>query len=237
MLALASSPTLAEVLARGDVWRGDALASLPETTIPSGYAKLDAELPGKGWPKGNLTELLVDRSGVGEISLLLPALASLSAAGGCLALVTPPYVPHAPAWAAAGIAPERLLVVQAGRQTAWCLEQLLKSGGLAAVLAWPDAAIDARALRRLQVAAEGQSVFAVLLRSTASAATPSPAPLRIQLNADEESLRLRILKRRGRPASQALTLTIARPGRVKRVVAGLAFSPADTGSSAVTAIA
>ena len=33
---------LADVLARGDVWRGDTLASLPEATIPSGYSELDA---------------------------------------------------------------------------------------------------------------------------------------------------------------------------------------------------
>ena len=33
---------LAAVLARGDIWRGDALASLPEASIPSGHAALDA---------------------------------------------------------------------------------------------------------------------------------------------------------------------------------------------------
>ena len=72
---------LADVLARGDVWRGDTLATLPESAIPSGHAELDAELPGGGWPRGNLTEILVDRSSVGEMSLLLPALARLSADG------------------------------------------------------------------------------------------------------------------------------------------------------------
>ena len=109
---------LAAVLARGDIWRGDALASLPETSIPSGHAALDAELPGGGWPRGNLTEILVDRSGLGEMALLLPALAQLSAAGGWLALVAPPWLPHAPAWAAAGVALERLVIVRAGRQAA-----------------------------------------------------------------------------------------------------------------------
>ncbi len=108
---------LAEVLARGDVWCGDTLASLPGATIPSGHPELDAELPG-GW----------------------------------LALVAPPWLPHAPSWAAAGVVPERLVVVRAGRQVAWCLEQLLASGGFAGVLAWPETGLDARALRRLQVA-------------------------------------------------------------------------------------
>ncbi len=132
---------LADVLARGDVWRGDTLAALPETTIPSGHAELDAELPGGGWPRGNLTELLVDQGGVGEMSLLLPALAHLSAAGGWLALVAPPWQAHAPAWQAAGIALERLVVVRAGQQVGWCVEQLLACGGFAGVLAWPEAGI------------------------------------------------------------------------------------------------
>ena len=201
MNAVPSPLALAEILARVDIWRGDALPGLPAGTISSGHPELDAELPGGGWPRGNLTEILCDRSGMGEIGLLLPTLARLSGEGGFLALIAPPWLPHAPAWAAAGVAPERLLVIQPGKQGAWCIEQLLKSGGFAGLLAWPEAAIDARALRRLQVAAEGQSVFAVLWRATAAAAAASPAPLRIALETAAAGLSLRILKRRGRPAS------------------------------------
>lgn len=228
---------LADVLARGDVWRGDTLPGLADRAITSGYPELDAELPGGGWPRGNLTEILVDRSGIGEMSLLLPALARLSGEGGLLALVAPPWLPHAPAWAAAGVAPERMLVIRPGKQAAWCVEQLLKSGGFAGLLAWPESGIDARGLRRLQVAAEGQAVFAVLWRPTAAAAIPSPAPLRLALDAAADGLAVRILKRRGRPASRLLAIDIPRPGRNKRVVAGPAFSPADSGSIAATAVA
>jgi len=228
---------LAEVLARGDVWCGDTLPGLTEAGIPSGHAELDAELPGGGWPRGNLTEILVDRSGLGELSLLLPALAQLSAAGGWLALVAPPWLPHAPAWAAAGVAPERLVVVRAGRQAAWCVEQLLASGGFAAVLAWPPAGLDARTLRRLQLAAAGRPVFACLWRSTAAGASPSPAPLRIALAAGEGGLSLRIVKRRGRPAARPLILSIPRPGRTNRVVAGPALSPVAARSAALAALA
>ena len=87
MNALPLPVALADVLARGDVWRGDTLASLPEATIPSGYPELDAELPGGGWPRGGLSEFLVERSSVGELSLLLPALASLSRAEGTAGLI------------------------------------------------------------------------------------------------------------------------------------------------------
>ena len=227
---------LDDILARPDVWRGR-LAGAKVPALSSGFPALDAELPGGGWPRGNLTEFLIDRGGLGELSLLLPALAQLSAAGGWLALVAPPWLPHAPAWAAAGVVPERLVVVRAGRQAAWCLEQLLASGGFAGVLAWPQAGLDARALRRLQVAAEKRPVFACLWRSTATADSPSPAPLRIALAAGEGGLSLRILKRRGRPAARPLILPIPRPGRTNRVVAGPALSPVAARSAALAALA
>ena len=229
MSALPLPVALADVLARGDVWRGDTLASLAEAAIPSGHPELDAELPGGGWPRGALTELLVERNGVGEMSLLLPALARLSQAGGWLALVAPPWLPHAPAWAAAGVALERLIIVRAGMDTAWSIEQLLACGGFAGVLAWPGEGIDAKALRRLQVAAEGRSALACLWRSMAAAAMPSPAPLRVALAGNGDALRIRILKRRGRPASRPLDLpyasSIPRPGRRSRAVAGPVLSP------------
>jgi hypothetical protein len=80
---------LAAVLARPDIWRGDAIAVSPAPTFSSGFAELDAELPGGGWPRGNLTELLYEQSGIGEVSLLLPALARLTAAGGAVVLIAP----------------------------------------------------------------------------------------------------------------------------------------------------
>jgi cell division inhibitor SulA/protein ImuA len=236
MSAVPLPAALADVLARGDVWRGDTLASLPESAIPSGYAELDAELPGGGWPRGSLTEILVERSGLGEMSLLLPALARLSAEGGWLALVAPPWLPHAPAWTAAGMVLERLVVVKGDRQAAWCCEQLLASGGFAGVLLWPDAAIDARALRRLQVAAEGRSGFTCLWRQLAQASTPSPAPLRLALAAGDGGLSVRILKRRGRPAAQPLNLSIPRPGRSSRALAGPSLSLAAARGAAATAV-
>lgn len=233
---------LAEVLARGDIWRGDALATLPGQCISSGHPALDEELPGGGWPCGNLTEFLVDRSGIGEISLLLPALAQLVASGGWLALVAPPWLPHAPAWQAAGVAPERLVVVRAGKEAPWCIEALLACGGFAGVLAWPGAGLDARGLRRLQVAAEGRPVFAALWRAASAAMAPSPAPLRIALGQAVEGgarsqIAVRILKRRGRPASRPLLLDLPRSGNRARALAGPALSLSAAGSTAAAAVA
>lgn len=237
MSAMPLPATLADVLARGDIWRGDTLPGLPENVIPSGHAELDAELPGGGWPRGNLTEILIDRNGLGEMGLLLPALASLSAAGGWLALLEPPALPHAPSWLAAGVALERLVIIRAGKEMPWCCEQLLACGGFAGVLAWPKAAIEPRLLRRLQVAVEERPTFACLWRPLAVAAIPSPAPLRLRVESGEAGLSVDVFKRRGRPATRSLHLAIARPGRSSRALAGPSLSPAAARSAALAAVA
>lgn len=102
------NPALAQVLERSDIRRGDGFAVAPAPTLASGFPRLDAELPGGGWPRGALTELLPEGEGIGELDLLLPALAALTAAGQTVVLVAPPHAAHAPAWAAAGIRLDRL---------------------------------------------------------------------------------------------------------------------------------
>lgn len=61
-------------LPAGSVWQASRLAQAGGAVLPTGFAALDAELPGGGWPAGALIELLADRPGVGELSLLLPLL-------------------------------------------------------------------------------------------------------------------------------------------------------------------
>ena len=101
---------LNDILVRPDVWRG----RLAEAAVPaqsSGFPVLDAELPGGGWPRGALTEILVDGVGLGECSLLLPAMNAMREAGRWSVLIAPPYAVHAPAWAAGGVDFAHLAVV------------------------------------------------------------------------------------------------------------------------------
>lgn len=201
---------LEDVLLRPDVWRGDRLASLGSETVASGFDALDAELPGGGWPRGGLIELLADRQGIGEIALLLPALRKLEEAAP-IALVAPPATAHAPAWAA--VFPlSRLLVVEAeGDDIAWSTELLLASGALGALLAWLPPKIGNKSLRRLQLAAEGRLSLAFMFRSPASVRQASPAPLRLQLAGAAQGLRADIFKRRGPPCDRSLLLPVERP--------------------------
>jgi hypothetical protein len=111
---MSSSLTLAQVLDRPDVWRGDTLARTPLPGVPTGFAELDRELPGGGWPRGGLTEILPLRLGIGELSLLLPALARLSSDElAWLVCVASPHPLHAPALHESGIDLSRLLVASA----------------------------------------------------------------------------------------------------------------------------
>jgi cell division inhibitor SulA/protein ImuA len=208
---------LAQVLERGDIRRGDAFAVAPAPTLASGFSRLDAELPGGGWPRGALTELLAEREGIGELGLLLPTLAALTGAGQTVVLIAPPHGAHAPAWAAAGIRLDglRLVFPRRPRDALWTGVETLRCGGVAATLLWLDelfrGGLPANSLRRLQVAAGEGGGAAFCLRPAQFAAAASPAPLRLQLQAAGKQLRVTLLKRRGPPARQAILLDVRRP--------------------------
>lgn len=247
-MAQQSPLSLAEVLARQDVWRGDRLASA-RPGLATGYPELDALLPGGGWPRDALVEILSEGAGFGELSCLLPALARQS---GRLWLVAPPHLPYGPGLASQGIAPERVVCLWlAGRdrdkEALWACEQIIAArlaGG--ACLAWLPRATPA-ALRRLQAHLEDGGGPLFVYRPLLAAGDASPAPLRIRLepggsNGEAGGLQVHILKRRGLPCHQTLSLPVAgwaslprlhstpSLSPVPRVVAGHSLSPSAPGS-------
>ena len=178
----------------GRVWKGRPAAA-PASPQPTGHAALDAVLPTGGWPEAALTEILIAAQGLGELQLLWPSLARLSAAGERIVLVAPPFVPYPQAWQNAGVDVRQLSIIQAGERDAlWAAEQCLRSGSCGAVLCWPQQADD-RALRRLQVAAESGQTLAFAYRPLETARNPSPAALRISVQG--RPVQLRVLKCRG----------------------------------------
>jgi cell division inhibitor SulA/protein ImuA len=189
------------------IWRGSQLARSGSPGIASGFAALDAELPGGGWPCGALSEILPQHEGIGELRILGPALARLAAQGKFIAWIAPPYLPYAPALAAAGIALERIVIVKTTRDgdSLWAAEQALGSAACGGVLAWPRD-IGYTQLRRLQLAAENGRCLAVLFRPCQAAHEPTPAVLRIALATSAGGLALSILKRRGAPLSRSIFL-------------------------------
>jgi hypothetical protein len=190
---------LPDILQRTDIWRGD--AAPPVQALPSGFSGLDALLPGGGLPRGALTEIVIPREGIGELSLLMPALARATEDERWLVFVAPPHVPYAPALARAGVNLARVLIVHPrnAQEGLWAVEQALRAGTASVVLAWLAHA-DSKALRRLQLAAEAGESLGILFRSIRSIEEASPAALRLRLEpASLEGARVavHILKRRG----------------------------------------
>ena len=225
--------TLQDILRRQPVWRGGALAAPAAPAVPTGFAALDRELPGGGWPAGALTEILAARQGVGELQLVLPALAALTSQGKRVAWLAPPHLPYAPALAAAGVHLEFLTVVRApGRRDAlWAAEQVLRAGTCHALLAWLPPVRYAE-LRRLAVAAEASPGFTALFRPPGTASEASPAVLRIALECGGGRLAARILKRRGAPLAAPLRIPIRRP---VHALGGASFPTAPASSAAARA--
>jgi hypothetical protein len=201
-------PAVAQLLHHPFVWRGDSKARL-DKTVSSGYIELDQALPGGGWPQGTLTELLRDEEGIGELRLLLPALERLAQAGEWIVLVAPPHLPCAPAFAAAGVDPARVIVVGVAddKHRWWAAEQALRANSAGAVLFWPVTLGEQR-LRRLQVAAQEGEALMFLFATTARVAQPSPAPLRIRLSPTGGRLRVDVFKRRGGVLGAPLLLDV-----------------------------
>jgi hypothetical protein len=195
------------ILQSGILWRAGAIAAPPLPAVASGFPLLDAELPGGGWPPGALAEILPAHEGIGELRLLGPALAELSAAGLTLAWIAPPYLPYAPALEAAGIDLARVLVVRARapKDALWALEQALASNACGAVLGWARRTAYPE-LRRLALAAAGSRALAFLFRQPEAARETTPAALRLRLESFKGDLAVRILKRRGAPAARPVVL-------------------------------
>ena len=204
--------SLEKVLENPRVWRGSSQVGT-RSGLASGYPELDRCLPGGGWPPEALTEILIGQYGIGELRLLMPALARLSAEEAqtyCgehteprwIAWVDPPFQPYAPALQQCGIDLSRVLIVRPkdDSELLWSAEQALSSGTCAAVLLWPDS-LDDQASRRLQLAAEKGHSWAIAFRPLSARQQSSAAALRLELQSTEQGTRVHILKSRGgRPA-------------------------------------
>jgi protein ImuA len=217
------------------LWRAHQLGRGRAEVHASGFAALDAELPGGGWPQRALTELLLAGPGWGEMRLLAPALARVNAAGRGLLLIGPPAQPNAEAIAQLGVDLRRCVVID-GPDLLWPLEQALRSGQVGAVVAWAPASLRGEALRRLQLAAQSHEGPAFLFRDPATARQPSPAPLRLGLaGAGPDALRVRLLKRRG-PVLES-PVQIALPPVLSRSARQRALTPRRTTTPALSALA
>lgn len=180
------------------LWRGDRMPAAGMHALPTGFAELDRELPGGGWPTGAIVELLIGTAGIGELRVLLPVLRRLILSGDRVLLIDPPYLPNAVALRQADIDPENLLLLRpaGAREALWAAEQALRNPACGAVLLWPRVAgrvIGDRETRRLQAAAaEGQSIL--FLHRVGVKQASRWATLRLELLPAAGQLEISVLK-------------------------------------------
>lgn len=186
------------------VRRASEMAVWRAATGPTGFECLDAELPGQGWPRSVMTELLLQKSGIGELQLLKPMLARLSR-DQRIALIQPPYIPQEMAFRTWGIETDRLLWIRTKNSgdALWTAEQILRNGSCGGVVLWQKD-VRTESLRRLNLSAQTMDTWFWLMRPMASASDASPSPLRLGLRPAHAGLSIEIIKRRGPSADQNL---------------------------------
>ena len=218
------------------LWFGHQLARHADAGVATGFDALDSQLPGRGWPRRALTELLLAQPGIGEVRLVAPCLVAVQRAGRLAMLFDPPAPLSATALEQLGFVLEELLIVYTrsrvlpGTDTLWALEQALKSGHVGAVVAWLPPRLRAERLRRLQLAAHAHDGPAFVLCEPSAAQRPTAAPLRLLLRpAGADTLCVRLLKRRGPPLEVPLQLALP------PVLSEIARQRAETGAAAAAA--
>lgn len=183
----------------------------PPRVEPSGSASLDAVLPGGGWQSGTVVELMPVSEGIGELRLLMPALAKITHSERHVAMIAPPHIPFAPALLRHGLRLEHFWIIraQSAADILWSAEQTLRCKSFGAVLAWPTAIRD-REVRRLQLAAKAGSSIGFVYRSPVAARDSSPAAVRLRLQTDASGqLNIDVVKCRGARAGMSLDVDMS----------------------------
>lgn len=137
-----------------------------KSVLPFGITDIDSRLPGGGLTLGALHEIAGGGNGAvdGAAAALFAAGVAARTKGKVLWVITRPDL-FAPALAQAGLAPDRVIYVEAGndKTVLACIEEGLRHGGLGAVVG-ELARLDMTASRRLQLCAEGSGTIGIALR-------------------------------------------------------------------------
>ena len=195
----ASLPSPLPPAVEAALWRADQIGRSTTPVISTGFAALDAELPGGGWPCQSLTELLQPQPTVAEWRLLGAAIRQVMAKGQDLVVVGPPKSPHLPGLQHIGVDERHLVWIQTDTpaERLWVTEQLIRANAAGLLVSWLPQARQEQ-IRRLQVCAQSCDGPVFLCRPAAAEHEASAAALRVQLRigADWE-LQVRLLKRKG----------------------------------------
>ncbi len=253
-LSDAHTESLDELLSRNPaLWRGCDMAGQGDYGQPTGYPQLDDILPGRGWPRNAMVEIISPHWGMGELQLLAPLMREVVAEGKWILWISPPYLLYAPALVQAGINTQQVLVIKPDtscKDALWSMEKALQTNSCGLVLAWQNW-LSNRVMRRLQLAAENGKTLGVLFHHNVSKSSQSSLTLKIegrsprkshfqanqagQMNKrDTTSTEITVIKARGsfRPLSTRLNLHRHKPCPLPALARPTASKPCSFPASA-----
>ena len=161
------------------------------TSLGTGLAALDAVLPGRGVPKGRLTEV-VGVLGSGRTTLVRQLAKATIARGLRVACVDATRTLDPRGWASLSAAGAELLVVrpQERARAAWCADILLRSGAFALVVLDGAPPLSRSVTVRLtRLARDAEAAFVVVGDELGSGATGIPGALRLRTEGHRERRR------------------------------------------------
>jgi hypothetical protein len=126
-----------------------------------------------------------------------------------MALVQPPHLPNAPAFAYLGVPLDQLIQVRASKtaDALWSAEQILRAGTCGALLFWASY-VSTASLRRLHLAAQSSETLFVMVRPLAAVQDASPALLRLAVRPEGEGITIDIVKRRGPARAEPVSIPL-----------------------------
>lgn len=162
--------------------------------LPTGFSALDLHLPDNGWPSSTLTEIFYDGAATSALQLILPTLAQVSRHNRWLAWIAPPSLPYRTQFRAAGINPERALVIRPHPHNdgLWAVEQALRSGTCAAVLSWVTEA-DHASIEQLKDAARAGGSCGLLFRPIKTFTESQASHLRLHIRSNGHTFIVKVL--------------------------------------------
>ncbi|MFS1876495.1 translesion DNA synthesis-associated protein ImuA [Enterovibrio norvegicus] len=187
------------------LWTANRLYQPQTHCRPSGFALLDEKLEG-GWPESGVVELQLACFGVGELRLVLPAIATALKDSELTLFACPPGDVNPVALCQAGIDLDKVVVLASSADASlWCVEQALKSGCCRTAVLWGDA-LSVTQARRLQLAATENDCLLFMITHKKSV-QGLPVSCRLALTPSDSGIAINVVKRRGLPV-QPFTLTM-----------------------------
>ena len=193
-----------------NLWRACDIGRVNHSS--TGHKELDSILPGGGWPKRGLVEIINGCHGIGELQLLIPLMLSVIKQGKSILWVWPPHIVYAPALLQAGIDTSQILVVNKAvpcKDALWSMEKALRSSNCGLVLTW-QTWLSVKVLRRLQLAAETGGTLGFIFKSRDNKYSPSNMRIRIKNITTFDQASITVIKAHGGFRAQSTNVKLYR---------------------------